>query len=343
MADAIEPPDFGLWYDFRNPPQWHRPTSRLYRESLEQIVFAEEIGFDSSWFSEHHFSTDGHMASPLLFAAAVAERTKTLKLGTNLIVSPLQDPIRLAEDSATLSLLSGGRFTLGVGQGYAPKEFEGFGKNIKFKPSLLEEGVAVIRRCWSGSDEPFEGKRYKLGNAAVTPVPEETPKLLVGFMTEAAAERAARIGDGGLTMANAHQQFYIDAMEKLGKPLTDARLGAGQWAVVAEDPEKVWAEVGKYALHQMNDYISLGAFGPAETTPRFESADQILEAGPWVLWDQQTAIDTLVDLVRDCPIVRDVHLWPQLPGEPIESGSERLQFVADKVLPEVRSRLESGS
>src|SRR3546814_629838 len=136
----------GLWDDFRKPASAGRSFETFYREVLDQIVQAEQAGLESVWLTEHHFCEDGYTPSPLVLLAAIAERTSTMHLGTNLIVSPLHDPIRLAEDAATLSLLSGGRFDLGIGLGYWQREFEAFGRNLKNRPSLLEEGIEVIRR-----------------------------------------------------------------------------------------------------------------------------------------------------------------------------------------------------
>ncbi|MDV6306732.1 LLM class flavin-dependent oxidoreductase [Gordonia amicalis] len=135
---------FGLWYDFRNPPGNSRGFGDFYRATLDQIVWAESIGIDSVWLTEHHFMEDGYTPSPFLLASAIGDRTTTMRIGTNLVVSPLHNPIRLAEDSATLSLLTGGRFSLGVGQGYWEPEFEAFGRRLINRPSLLEEGVEIV-------------------------------------------------------------------------------------------------------------------------------------------------------------------------------------------------------
>lgn len=209
------------------------------------------------------------------------------------------------------------------------------------RPSLLEEGVEVIRRAWSGSAEPFEGKRYRLPALPVTPVPESTPQLLVGAMADVAIERAARIGDGFLSTQNVHHRSYLDALERLGRPVADARIYAGQWVIVAEDPEKVWSQVGEHALYQLNEYISWGAFGPPDEMPRFTDPAQIVEAGAYQLMDAETAVDHFTELLRGTPQIRDVHFWAMLPGEPVESGSERIAYLADKVVPALRERLRT--
>jgi alkanesulfonate monooxygenase SsuD/methylene tetrahydromethanopterin reductase-like flavin-dependent oxidoreductase (luciferase family) len=337
-SPRADEPVFGLWYDFRNPDP-ERPFSRFYAEVLDQIAWAEQQGIGSVWLTEHHFCDDGYSPSPFVLASAIGQRTATLRIGTNLIVSPLHNPVRLAEDAATLSLLTGGRFDLGVGQGYWAREFAAFGQRMANRPSLLEEGVEVIRRAWSGSAEPYRGRRYQLPAVPVTPVPEQVPQLLVGAMTDVAIERVARIGDGFLSTQNAHQVPFLAEWERLGKPLDEARIYAGQWAVVAEDPERVWARIGRHALYQLNEYIAWGAFGPPEDIPRFTDPAQIVESGAYLLWDADIAVRELTALLRERPQVKDVHFWAQLPGEPVDSGSERVQYLASKVVPQVRAQL----
>ncbi|MGR9092869.1 MAG: LLM class flavin-dependent oxidoreductase, partial [Gammaproteobacteria bacterium] len=116
---------FGLWYSLRNPAAWHRPDAEIYAETLEQIAWAETIGYDDVWLTEHHFCEDGHAPSILALAAAIAVRTQTIRIGTSVLLLPLHDAVRVAEDGATVDILSNGRFELGVGIGYRPQEFAG--------------------------------------------------------------------------------------------------------------------------------------------------------------------------------------------------------------------------
>lgn len=331
--------NFGLWYDFRNPPQWHRPFGTFYRQVLDQIQWAEGLGLGSVWLTEHHFCEDGYTPSPFTLAAAIGERTSDMRIGTNLIVAPLHNPTRLAEDAATLSLLTGGRFDLGLGMGYWAPEFAAFARSLRNRPSLLEESVQLIRRAWSGSREPFEGKRFSFPSVPVTPVPEQTPQLLVGALAEPAIERAARIADGFLSTQNPHQPSYLNALERLGHARASGRIYAGQWAVIAEDPEREWARIGHHALYQLNNYISWGAFGPPDTTPQFDDPDQIVAAGAFQLWDPAKAVEEITALLRERPQIKDMHFWAQLPGESVESGSARVELLATTVLPQVRERL----
>ncbi len=333
---------FGLWYDFRSPAEWSIGFKDLYRQTLEQIAWAEKLGLGSVWLTEHHFMEDGYTPSPLVLAAAIGERTTTMRIGTNLVVSPLHNPVRLAEDAATVSLLTDGRFDLGVGQGYWGPEFAAFGKNLKYRPSMLEEGIQLIRRAWSGSREPFQGRRYALADLPITPAPEILPKILVGAMADVAIERAARIGDGYLSTQNQHHEIYLDAVERTGGSRADARIYAGQWVVIADDVEREWARIGQHALYQMNTYIGMGAFGPPDVVPRFETPDDLISGGAFTLWDPATAVDELATMLIERPQIKDVHFWAQLPGESVESGSARIELLATKVMPQVHERVAAA-
>ena len=99
---------FGIWHDFRNPPEWHVPYDRLYRENLEQIELAEELGYESVWVSEHHVTSDGYLPSVFPLLAAIAMRTSRMRIGSAIILGPFQHPIRFAEDVAFVDQLSGG-------------------------------------------------------------------------------------------------------------------------------------------------------------------------------------------------------------------------------------------
>src|SRR5438309_3035230 len=141
---------FGLWYDFRNPAQWHRPADRLYREILDQIAWAENNGFDDVWLSEHHFIEDGYLPSILPAAAAIAARTNRIRIASGVLLMPFHNPIRLAEDVASVDVISGGRFELGVGIGFKREEFSGFGVSSKERGARTDQSLEIIRRALAG-------------------------------------------------------------------------------------------------------------------------------------------------------------------------------------------------
>ncbi|MCX2982842.1 LLM class flavin-dependent oxidoreductase [Halieaceae bacterium IMCC14734] len=330
------PVNYGLWYDFRNPAQWHQPFDSFYPERLAQISDAENLGFDSCWLTEHHFCEDGYTPSPLVLSSAILARTQQMRVGTNLMLLPLHDPVRIAEDVATLSLISGGRFDLGVGIGYRQLEFDHFQRKLSHRPSLVEEGIEILRRSWTGKPVNFSGKRFEVGDLAVTPAPVQVPKIYLGGMVEPAIQRAARVADGFLSTGGIGMDVYNEALLQNGKSIQDGDIIMGCWAIIAEDPEAEADKIGDHVLYHINEYIKWGAFGPPDQTPLFENAAAAIEGGLYELWDADTAVSRLNEMMETYPNIRDIHFWAQFPGEPAESGSQRMRYIAEKVLPRLR-------
>ncbi|MEM9622104.1 MAG: LLM class flavin-dependent oxidoreductase [Pseudomonadota bacterium] len=333
--------NFGLWYDFRNPGN-RIDFETLYAQNLEQIAWAESLGFGSVWLTEHHFVEDGYTPSPLVLAAAIGQRTKTMRIGTNLMLLPLADPVRLAEDAAALSILTDGRFDLGIGIGYRQLEFDYFGRKLSHRPSLMEEGVAILRQAWSGEPVQIQGKRFQVDGLTVAPKPRQAPRVLMGGMAEPAIARAARLGDGFLSTGGIGHDVYVDALQAQGKPPEAGAIFAGHWGIIAPDPEREAATVGEYALYQTNEYVSWGAFGPPDTTPLFPDSTSALRDGLYELHDADSAVAALTDLLRAYPQIKDVHFWAQFPGEPVDSGSRRIEYMAQNVLPAVRRNVQAA-
>jgi len=268
-----------------------------------------------------------------VIAAAIGARTKTMRIGTNLMILPLHNPVRIAEDAATLSLLTSGRFDLGVGIGYREDEFRAFGRELKHRPSLIEEAIEIIRRAWAGEVIDVEGKRFSLHGQRISPQPEIAPRLLLGGMSEPAIDRAARLADSFLSTGGIGQDLYVAALERNGKRADQGAIIAGHWAIIAPDPAAEAERVGPHVLYQANAYIRWGAFGPPETTPLFPDARSAIENGLYELWDADMAVEKLGALMDAYPQIRDIHFWAQFPGEPIEQGQRRLEYIAEKVLP----------
>src|SRR5467141_3408186 len=158
MSDDSRKIRFGLWYDFRNPAQWRQPADRLYREILDQIAWGENNGFDDVWLSEHHFIEDGYLPSVLPVAAAIAARTKRIRIAPGVLLMPFHNPMRLAEDIAVVDVISGGRLELGVGAGYKLEEFESFGVPFNERGSRTNEALGIIRRLLSGETVTFKSE-----------------------------------------------------------------------------------------------------------------------------------------------------------------------------------------
>src|SRR5215468_3286725 len=170
----------------RQLPSHRRPLQELYREHLEEAVLAEELGFDNVWASEHHFSEDAWNPSPVTFLAAVAGRTERVRIGTYVLLLPLHNPVRIAEDIAVLDNISGGRVDLGVGVGSSPEEFRTFGIPIENRLGRTFEALRIIERCFSVEEFSHAGKYYKFPDIHLTtrPVQRPGPPILVAAMGE---------------------------------------------------------------------------------------------------------------------------------------------------------------
>src|SRR5438093_5001662 len=140
------------------PPDSGRTFEQEYREIVDLVRLAETLGFDSAWVSEHHGASDGYMSGLLPTLAAFAAATERIRLGTGVMLAPFHHPLRLAEDAATVDLLSGGRLILGLGLGWREEEFRMFGVPVSERVRRTVETVDLLRRAWTGERVSYEGK-----------------------------------------------------------------------------------------------------------------------------------------------------------------------------------------
>jgi len=187
---------FGLYSSIASPPRGEH-LDRSIDEVIAEAQLAEASGFDSCFFGEHHQDKDGFLPSPLIVATAVAAHTRRLRVGTSVILLPLHHPVRVAEDVITLDLVSKGRVILGVGIGYQPADFRAFSVPMEHRVTLFEEGVEILRQCWTGEPFSFRGKHYVLEDVQIRPRPFQRPgpPLWIGASVPAAARRAGLLAD----------------------------------------------------------------------------------------------------------------------------------------------------
>jgi alkanesulfonate monooxygenase SsuD/methylene tetrahydromethanopterin reductase-like flavin-dependent oxidoreductase (luciferase family) len=147
-----------------------------YRDTLEQAVYAEALGFESVWPVEQHFITDlSILSAPLLFLAAVGERTQKMRLGIAIILLPLSHPIRVAEEIATLDVLSNGRVEFGIGRGAIPAHFSGFGISQAESRDRFLEGLEIVLAAWQNESVSYHGHFFQVDNITVVPKPVQRP------------------------------------------------------------------------------------------------------------------------------------------------------------------------
>jgi alkanesulfonate monooxygenase SsuD/methylene tetrahydromethanopterin reductase-like flavin-dependent oxidoreductase (luciferase family) len=175
-----------------------RDANMFVADILAEAVYAEEVGLHSAWIGEHHFSTLGVLSCPDLMLANVAARTRRIRLAPAVTVLPLHHPIRVAEQWATLDLLSGGRVDFAAGRGYDRREYLPFNVSFAENQEIFEEGMEVVRRLWS-SDRPIShhGKHYRFEDVAITPKPVQHPlPAYVASFSQPSIELAGRLGCG---------------------------------------------------------------------------------------------------------------------------------------------------
>jgi alkanesulfonate monooxygenase SsuD/methylene tetrahydromethanopterin reductase-like flavin-dependent oxidoreductase (luciferase family) len=165
---------FGLFYQL--PCATTQDAATRYQETIEQIVYAEELGFDTAWLAELHFNPlFSIMPAPMLVAAALTQRTTRIRLGTAVLLLPLQHPVRTAEEAAVVDLLSQGRLELGVGRGMIAIHFQGFNVPREESRERFEEALTIITQAWTQETFQFDGQYYHVPETAVVPKPVQKP------------------------------------------------------------------------------------------------------------------------------------------------------------------------
>jgi alkanesulfonate monooxygenase SsuD/methylene tetrahydromethanopterin reductase-like flavin-dependent oxidoreductase (luciferase family) len=191
------PLSFGYLYDFRNPAIWQRPWNDLYRETLDLIAWTETVGFTGAWIPEHHAAEDGYQPAPNLILAAIAARTKTIRLGAAIALAPLYHPVRFAEECAVLDILCSQRLETALAIGYRRSEYEIYGVDFSKRGSRFDEFLHIVRGLWAGESVTVEGRHYSVKNARIVPTPPRgTIPLYIGGFTDKALARVARYADG---------------------------------------------------------------------------------------------------------------------------------------------------
>lgn len=181
------------------PTFWDAGEAQPYRRTIEFAQLADRLGYFMGTFGHHSFTPEiSDPAAPFALLSAVAAHTDKLRLGTGIYLAALHHPVTVAEQVATLDQISGGRAVLGVGLGYRPYEYEGFGLEFGDRAERLEELLTVIRDGWRAGYFEFSGRHYQVAKAAVHPTCVQRPHVpvLVGGSAPAAIDRAARLGDG---------------------------------------------------------------------------------------------------------------------------------------------------
>ena len=324
-------------YDLRIPPVGSPArgvsASGQYSACLEQVQWADRIGLDMVVLSEHHGTDDGFMPAPITLAAAVAASTQRIGINISAALVIMHDPVRLAEQIATVDLIAKGRMSVICGTGYRQEEFEMAGLEFKNRFSALEESVSVMRQAWTGEYFNYRGRQVK-----VRPLPHTAggPMLLMGGSTPVAARRAARLRCF-FSAANDDQAVADAYNEECAKEGFQGFIMLPQKAPgfvhVSDDPERDWVRLASYVLHEAQSYGAWQRPGQSSVVHVHdaESIESVRASGVYAI----VTPDECVALAKKFGMLT---MHPLMGGIPPELAQESLDRLERDVLPILRPR-----
>jgi len=314
----------GIYFDLRNPPAWETDWSRLYGFTLEMCEEAERLDCASIWLSEHHLFDDGYLPQPLTFAAAVAARTTTPRIGTAIVIAPLHHPAELAEQTAIVDILSGGRVDLGIGAGYRVPEFELFGADITRRYRATDSCARELRRLWD----------------TVTPGPvQERLPIWMGYQGPQGARRAGLLGEALLTNTPALWPIYRDALVEAGHDPSVGRMAGGLNGWVTDDPEADWPLVSKHLAAQIDSYRYHMVEGTEYPVPKpidpdklrnRESRGRPLDS---ITYGTPEEVAEMVKRQTAGAPVEEVFVWASVAGMPETEVAKGIQAICGGLAP----------
>lgn len=336
---------FGFMEDFRNPVKWRRPSAELYSLLLDQIVRAEELGYDNVWLTEHHFTEDGYNPSLLPTAAAIATRTKRIRIGTFILLLPYQHPVRAAEDVAIADIFSNGRFDFGVGQGYSYHEWNALCMDRSERGRRMREGLEIMKQLYTDKPVTFNGEFTQIKDLHLTPQPVQDPHppIWIGARGPKAIANAAKLGYHLMaTIGPDPAPLYLDTLKQEGKNPDDFNVAQLRMVYVAESEDKAWNDISEHLFHLMDfyqDILSNANDAEGDTNPLpFDKPEQIRQSafakvGLIGTPDQVNAkLETFQKEFHCTDFIMDM----QYPGMDPAKGTRSLELFAKEVMPNFR-------
>lgn len=319
-----------------------------YQEFVEEVIRGEELGFDSVWLEEHHGVKDHYWPSPLLGLAGIATLTDRITIGTDIMVMPFYHPVRVAEDTAMLDIMSAGRFILGAAIGYKPDEFALYQVALERRGERFEEALMLIKQLWTQEEVNFDGKYYQVQGVAIEPKPltQPHPPLWVGGWGKLSLNRAASIGDAWIPGPTARlkkllqaQLIYHEKLRAIGIDPATKPAPLTREVVIADTDEQAREMAERHLMvNYRQEYGTTDwkhpLIGSEDSTPvdQFESIsqDRFLVGSP----------DTIInELQKFYDAFKVDHLICRLyfPGIPHEFIMDELEILAKEIMPVFKS------
>ena len=319
-------------FDMR-APETGAPAADLYRTAVEMASWAETRGALAAVLCEHHGSDDGYLPTPVVLASAMAARTSTLPISIAVVLLPLYDPVRLAEEMVVLDIISGGRVSYVAAIGYVPSEYEMYDVEFTRRGRIADEKLEVLLRAKTGEAFEHDGRRIHVTPPPLTP---GGPMIAWGGGSVPAARRAGRNGLGFFAQKDGDElrTAYEEASRANGHEPGMCMLpdpDSCQTMFVADDLDAAWAELGPYLMHDVRSYAKWNEGNTDTASLSFASSAEELRAE-----DRSHRIVTVeeaVDMVRSGT---PLPLHPLIGGLPPEIAWRYLHTVADEVMPAVQ-------
>ena len=264
-----------------------RSANEFVTNITDEALYAEELGMNSAWIGEHHFNSLGVLSCPDLVLSYIAARTEKIRLAPAVTVLPLHNPIRVAEQWATLDLLSNGRVDFAIGRGYDSKEYAPFHVDFANNQSIFEEGLEVVLELWNSNKKlSHKGKYYSFEDVRITPKPIQKPiPTYVGSFSQPSIDLAARLGLGLIVAPFAStmsfgglQQVadrYRETCEKLGnKP---QRMMCSYFTHFADNDEQQAEQRARQIRYYKECVIPSFPGDPKNTPPSYKYFNAMVE------------------------------------------------------------------
>ncbi len=247
-------------------------------EMVEQVRVARDAGFASLWFPHHYLTAPLQMLQITPMMAFLAAEAKGMAIGPNILILPLLNPVHVAEEAATLDVLTGGNYILGVGLGYRAPEFDSFGIALSERAPRFGEAIRLMRRLWTEDRVTFEGRFYSVKDHGIglKPVRPGGPPVYIAAQADAAIKRAARIGDAWLIVPSTDLDVVAQQMRLYRETLAEAGRTPAEYPIsrecyVGASHASAFEECRAALEYKYNAYASWG-LGASQSQPFEEFA-----------------------------------------------------------------------
>jgi natural product biosynthesis luciferase-like monooxygenase protein len=348
---------FGQLHLFESPAG--KTEYQVVKEQIELMRSAEDLGFDSVWPAEHHFSEYGYCASPAVSLAAIASVTKRIRLGTGVVVLPFHNPIRVAEEFAMLDLMSDGRIDFGVGRGYQPTEYRGFQIDQTKSRGIFNESLEVIKQAWTQERVNFKGVHFNIEDQPVRPKPLQKPHppIWVAALSEASFSMIGKWGynllcapvfgfqgTSGVNLLN----NYRDALREGGHDPKTREIAALCMVYCGETTEQARKEfadpvlwyyrtIAKYVAPPASDepVLTYEIYAKTRDLAATISWEQLLEAGAVICGDRDHCIEQITKLYQQFDF-NQLLCWTRLGGFDTGKVLRSMERMQKYVMPHFR-------